>query len=641
MRHTTCVLAILASLLATLAATLAAAQGGVGAAEGHQVSLETFEQGIGGWIAADDRVPTGGSKQCLIQVAAGGAPDGGRQSARIEFSAGRGWASVGMTVDGRRWATEGFSALALWIRGDGQGEPVRISLHVQRPDAEGDYWQLIKLAGSDWERYNLRYFGFTNGQGKALSAADVPYIRRLEFARSGSWKAFSFGVDEIALMSQAAAPAIAKPEPPPVRPVGRSVSAGPDFSQTGVPALGQFGLNLGHPPTIIDGDDRTAADWAQGYASDLGPTVVRLRLDDYFDARREKYDLDLLDKHLAWVAAANCKAMICVNPPTVRADDAAAKQRVFAQFVATVSDVARRGAQANARRYYEIFCEPLVSGTFRDVSHVAAAYNKIAELIAHEDPNAAIGGPGLAAAFDEQIRGFLKSAERLDFLSFHLYGTHNILTTTDELFNAAADMRAGDLPSQLTLQEVRRLARQLRPNRLPEIYVTEFGMSSARDAQGACRDERTPTAFGAAWVAAAALCGSPYVDKLLYYRLGPGGWGMVTDAGQPDPVAWAAWMLRSYAPRGAQWLQQVRPDDQTLVFAVKTKTAYNLIVAYGGADVLELKLSPRGLPPLSQVRDRRITAADSGWKGAMLPTSPIQTEFLDGAGLLVVQYVPQ
>jgi hypothetical protein len=636
MRPTTSVHVILIALLASLSA----AQEGGGTGEDRLVSLETFEQGVGGWVAADDRAPAGGSKKCSVAISAGGAPNGGKQSARIEFSAASGWASVSMAVDGRQWAAEGFSALALWVRGDGQGEPVRISVHVQRPDAEADYWQLIKLVGTSWERYNLRSFGFTNGQGKALSAADVPYIRRLEFARSGSWKAFSFGVDEIGLLAQTAAPAVVQPTPP-VRPVGRSVSVGPDFSQSGTPALAQFGLNLGRPPTIIDGDDRTVSDWAQGYASDLGPTVVRVRLDEYFDARNERYDLDLLDKHLTWIGAAGCKAMICVSPPVVRAGDAAGKQRVFAQFVATVTEVVRRGAQANAHRYYEIFHEPLVSGTFRDVPHVVAAYNKLADLIAHEDPRATIGGPGFAAAFDEQIRGFLKSAERLDFLSFHLYGTHNILTTSDELFAAAHEMRAGDLPSQLTLQEVRRLARQLRPNKTPEIYVTEFGMNSARDARGACRDERTPTAFGAAWVAAAALCGSPYVDKLLYYRLGPGGWGMVTDAGQPDPIAWAAWMLRSYAPRGAQWLQQVRADDQTLVFALKTKTAYNLIVAYGGADVLELKLSPRGLPPLSQVRDRRISAADSGWKGAVLPTSPVQTEFLDGAGLLVVQYIPQ
>lgn len=628
------------TLPALLLAACAAAQGGVGAAEGRQIALETFEHGVGAWVVADDLAPRGGAKKCSITVSPEGAPNGGRRSARIEFSAGSGWASVSMAVDGRTWATEGFSALALWIRGDGQGEPVRINLHVQRPDGEGDYWQLVKLSGTAWERYNLRSFGFTNGQGKALPSADIPYIRRLEFVRNGAWKSFSFGVDEIALVSQAAAPVITRPEPPPVRPVGRSVSVGPDFGQLGTPALAQFGLNLGHPPTIIDGD-QTVADWAQGYASDLGPTVVRLRLDDYYDARREKYDLELMDKHLAWIAAAGCKAMICFSPPVVPSSDAAAKQRIFAHFVTTLTDIARRGAQAKVRRYYEIFNEPLVSGTFRDVAHVVVAYNKVAELIAHEDPQAVIGGPGFAAAFDDQIREFLKSAERLDFLSFHLYGTHNILTTADDLFAAAAEMRAGDLPSQLTLREVRRLARQLRPSRVPEIYVTEFGMNSSRDARGACRDERTPTAFGAAWVTAAVLCASPYVDKLLYYRLGPGGWGMVTEAGQPDPVAWAAWLLRSYAPRGAQWLQQVRADDQTLVFALKTKTAYNVLVAYGGADVLELKLSPRGLPPLSQVRDRRITAADAGWKGVVLPTSPVQTEFLDGAGVLVVQYIPQ
>lgn len=609
-------------------------------AQTAKLVVDDFEKGVDRWIANDDHVGAGPATKCSVRSVSGGAPGGGKQCARLDFKASTtGWASVSTAVDGAAWARAGCSTLSLWMRGDGKAEPIRVVLRVYDADTgtEVAYSQALKITGTSWEKYNLRSFGFVDAGGNALGLEDIRNLRMLQFARSGSWGTFELRVDEIAAVPGPAGEEI----PQPVQPeVARSFTVAPDFGSEGDTALAQVGVNLGHPPTVVENLDREAGAWAFGFVSDLGPTTVRVQLADYFDSRKEAYNLDLLNRHLQWIESCRCKPLVCLAPPQVPLTDTARKQRLYSVFVSAVMDTAKRGAQLKSQRYYEIFDEPLVSGGFTDVEHVVAAYNSLADLVAAADPRAVIGGPGFAAAFGEQVMAFLKGAQRLDFLSVHFYGTHNVLTDTKDLFESAVSGKSVDLPGQLSFQDVRHLLKVLR-RRPTEFFVTEFSLSAARDERGDCRDERATTAFGAAWETALVLSATPYVDKMAYFKLSGGGWGMLSEAGQPEPVAWAAWMLRNYAPRGGSRVEIRRLDDHTTVAAVKTKTAYNVLIAYGGLDPIEVKVDPRGLPALSQVRDRWIGNADTQWKGNILPLSTGQNMVLDGPGVLVVQYVPK
>ena len=630
-------LLVLAGLALPVMATAQPARGEAPA----RVVVEDFEQGIGRWFTNDDQAAgTRPSGKCAIHAVSGGAPDGGRQAARIEFTRSTtGWASVSVPVEGRKWAQAGCSKLAMWIRGDGSGEPLRVVLRVQttQPARDVAYSQVIRLDGAAWERFSFRFFGFTDTAGTALAPADIQHIRLLQFARNGSWGSFRFRVDEIVAEAEPGGPPI---PPPDATTPGKVITITPDFGRPGMPALAQIGVNLGGLPTILDATDGDASAWAAALVGDLGPCVVRLQLGDYFEARREAYNLELLNRHMDWVQRQNCRPLVCFDPPRAPEDQPQQKARLFEVFVRAVSELVAGRAGRGPPPYYEILDSPLVTGTFTDLDHVIGAYNTLADLVLAADPRARVGGPGFSSAWEDRIRRFLTGARRLHFLSFHFYGAHNVITDSETLFEASYRTRPSDLPNQLSFQEVKALVKTLRRDN-PEVFVTEFALNSARDERGLSRDERASTAFGAAWLAAALISGTPYVDKVLHWKLAPGGWGMISHGGTPETPYWAAWLMKNFAPRGSQHLQAMVLDDFTVAAAIKTRTAFNLIIARGATDPVELRIIPRNLPPLGQVRDRRVGEADRQWRGTILPLTANQTLLMDGAGVLVIQYIPR
>lgn len=603
------------------------------------VVVEDFGGGVGRWVTDDDGAAgTGPATKCAIYAMSGGPPGGGDRSARVEFQeAISGWASVSLPVDGARWAARHCSKLSLWVRGDGSGAAVHIILRVRTAEPARDvgYAQTIKLDSTDWENYSLRFFGFHDPGGAALAPEDVAQIKLLQFSQSGQWGHFRFRVADITAESEPGAAAPARPAPPVG---GKTVVLTPDFGKAGVQALTQFCFGLRGAPSILDGGDKGGLVWATAAASDLGPCAIRLNLADYWEPRREAYDLERLARHLAWVRQGNCRPLICLNPPQASTADEERKTRVFSAFVGAVSELVKTQAQEPAGVYYELFNDPLVAGGFEDVPHLVTAYNKLAELILATDPNAHVGGPGFSSPWDDRLEGFLRGAESLDFLSFHFYGTHNLQTDAQTLFDTACASRAEDIPHQVALARVARLVKTLR-TKPAEIYVTELALDASRDERGRARDQRVEGPFGAAWLAAAVLSAAPWVDKVFLYRLAGGGWGMIGDDGKPTPLYWTAWLLKHYAPRGAERLEVLRLGPLTLAATVRTRTALNLIVAHAGAEPLALAVEPQNLPPLGQVRERHL-GGEKGWTGSYLPRTGAQNLQLAGPGVLVVQYIP-
>jgi len=603
------------------------------------IVVEDFESGIGDWFTNDDEAAgEEPSKKCAIYAVSGAAPDSGEQCGRIEFHRARsGWASVSLPVEGRTWAEEGCSTLSFWIRGDGSGEPLRIVLRLQttKPKRDIAYSQVIRVEGTDWERYSFRSFGFSDTEGNILAPEDIQHIKILQFAKNGGLGDFRFRLDHIVVEAEPDALPIPKPVAETPR---KTITLEPDFAKAGPYALAQIGTNLGTPPTIADNEDDGAISWAYALLSDLAPCVVRVELDGYLDREAGTYDLDLLDQHLEWIARCGAKSLICLNVPSSPEDTPETKQQRFAAFVQAVTTVVEKGAEAGASRYYEVFDEPLLSDTFADVDHVVRAYNSLTKLIRGKDPKAQVGGPGFSSAWSERIEGFLKGADHLDFLSLHFYGTHSAITDSQALFEAAYKTRAGDLPQQLSFHSVCRLVKKLRDAPVP-VFITEFAMNSAQDETGDSRDERTSTAFGAAWLATAVASGTPFVDKMLHYQLKPGGWGIMSQSGSPEVSYWAAWLLKTYAPRGSVRQGVELCDDLAVAATIKTRSAHNVIVTYAGIDPIEIQVKPKNVPPLKQVRDRRISDGDAQWKGSVLVKEGDQTILMEGPGVVVLQYI--
>ncbi len=421
------------------------------------------------------------------------------------------------------------------------------------------------------------------------------------------------------------------PEPPAEQPLSVRV----DFGATIAPILGQVGVNLGSDLVPVL-DDPAAAAAHSRLLTELAPCVVRLRLSDFWDARIADYDLIRLNRAINWVADAGARTLVCLDPARVPLGDGGDTQwdPEFATVALRLAAMRRGGPHL---RYYELFDSPLLTGQFADVDELVAGYNELAMRVLAADPEARVGGPGLASAWDGKVRAFLEGAETLHFLSLQLYGAHNVAAGEQELFEAACAGLTSDLPGQLSLREVRHLAQALR-RPVPELFVTSMAMNSARRPGGEAADARIVTPFGAAWTAAAVLASSASADKFLHFKLFGAGWGIAERGGARNSPATAAWLLRTYAPRGSTLSGLLRPADDVLVAAVWTPTARNLFVVYAGAGPRAVVVDAWGIGSPVLVRERRLTS-----RGALvmsdLPNSAAQSIEFDGPGLSVIQFV--
>ena len=360
-----------------------------------------------------------------------------------------------------------------------------------------------------------------------------------------------------------------------------------------------------------------------------------MKLSDFYDARIGDYDLIELNRAINWVTDTGARALVCLDPAQVPADGGNLCLDPDFTTVALKVVALRRGGPV--ARYYELFDRPLLSGQFDSVEALVAAYNDLAQRVLAADPEARVGGPGLASAWESNLRGFLAEAEDLHFLSLHFYAAHTVTASTETLVDAALHGATSDLPEQLTLGQVQALAAELqRP--IPELFVTSMAMNSARRPDGTAADDRILGTFGAAWTAAAVLSSSSAADKLLHYKLFGTGWGLTNMRGAPNPAYHAAWLLHTYAPRGATLSALMSPADDVLIAAIWTPTARNAFVVYTGDETRTVVIDAVGVGTPVTVRERRLTSAGELYM-ADLPNSHSQSIQFDGPGVSVIQFI--
>ncbi len=599
--------------------------------ERASVVLDDFETGVGAWRTNDAQAAGERPSQiCAIYTVSRQEKGGTEQAAMVEFSAAETtWASVSLPMNGSVCADYGCRQLGLWFRGDGSDNTVEVALRALVGEERRDvsYVYSLKLDSKQWERRALRFFAFKDPEGTPLAEETLRKVYLLQFVKTGAWPALTFYVDDIH----------AEPIPGesvPTEPAAQ-LSTRVEFSRSMAPMLTQVGVNLGGELSPVLDSTSISRQISQGL-KELTPCVVRLRLADFYDQRAGDYDLMRLNHALNWIADTGARPLICLCPVRLPGNPGVGLEEQFVATAIKLVSLRRGGPQV---RYYELFDSPLLSGQFGMVEQLVSAYNQLSASVLAADPEARVGGPGLASAWDRNVRGFLGGAGTVHFFSLHFFGAHNALAERQALFSAAVDGLTSDLPNQLTLQQVKHLAHTVR-RPIPEIFVTSVAMNSARGEKGMTSDARLTGPLGAAWTAAAALSAGPYVDKLLHFKLFGGGWGLMDATGKIHLTHQAAWLVHTYAPRGSTVCQLLRPDPEVLMAAIWTPTSRNLITVYAGEQPRVLVADCWGIGSPLFVRERRLLA-DGELHMRNLPNTSAQTLKFDGPGISVIQFVSQ
>ncbi len=603
------------------------------AAPAHAISivLDDFEGGVGAWRTNDaEAAGEEPSDICGIYTVARQADGRTEQAALVEFlSAEETWASVSLPINGTLWAEHNVGQITMWLRGDGSDNTIDLTLRstVGEDRRDVSYVYKLPLKSTEWQHRAVRLFAFEDADGNSPDAEAIRNAYLLQFVKTGSWPTLNAWVDNIK-----AEPIPGAAEPPPEQ---QPLAVSLDFTRTVGRMRGQVGVNLGEDlGPILDG--RASMTALSRAVEQLTPCVVRMKLSDFYDPQIGDYDLIRLNRAINWVGDTGARVLVCLDPAQVPEEDGddLCPDPDFETVALKVVSLRRGGPHL---RYYELFDCPLLTGQFESVEELTDAYNDLALRVLASDPEARIGGPGFASAWEDRLRSFVTNANTLHFLSLHFYGAHNPDAAKSSLLEAALRGSTSDLPEQLTLTQVRALVEEAHQP-IPEVFVTAMAVNSARRTDGSSADDRTSDNFGAAWAAAAVLSSSTPVDKFLYYKLFGQGWGLTNQRGRPNPTYHAAWLLHTYAPRGSTLSQLLNPAEDLLVAAVWTSSASNAFVVYLGAEARTVVIEARGVGEPLMVRERRITS-DGELNMADLPNSSSQAIQFDGPGISVIQFV--
>ncbi len=615
---------MLRSGLATLI-LVAAAVGMLPASQA--VLIEDFETGAGAWMTNDGGVAGAKpAKLCGIYTTSDSAPGGGQQAGMIEFLEGKStWASVTIDINGQTWAQNNCTELSMWLRGDGSDSEVSVVLRAfyNRPhNPDVAYSQPVSLRGTQWRKLGLRFLGFKDKDGQTLTRDDLLHLTLLQFVKAGSWEPCRFYVDELRAESKAG-PIVSQQEVLEL-----------DFRRWSGAVRTQIGCNFGAAGAAIEAS-LEAQDTVGSVIRGLAPCVVRFVLDDYLRRDQEQYDIIRLNQHVNFIQRQGAKALICLHSPPTRPGDEAQKGQGLRQvFRATVRRLVTLRAGEPWGRYYELLSQPLLQPDLVTTYDVINAYNLLADQIIQADPDAWIGGPGLASPWEEHLSGFVGGANRLDFLSYHFWGAHTPVADAAQLLSAARTGQSPDLPGQLSFEVAGAQARwQRRPP--PEVFATQTGLNSATPSAG----QPTSEYFTGSWLAMAALAAAPYIDKLLYTPLSGDKVGFVDEEGQASAVYQAAWLVRTYMPRGSKLCHWLYPDDETIVAAIRTATANNVVIAYGGEGQRVFAIKVKQAGKLALARARKVDPSAQQIQFLDLPLATQQTIELAGPGVAVVQFI--
>lgn len=416
-----------------------------------------------------------------------------------------------------------------------------------------------------------------------------------------------------------------EPEVKPPTPPVRRTSVDVDFSKF----MGRTKLRVGGalaPGTTV----LNSAAAAQAIA-DAAWHLIRIRTSDVVG---DAGDTNRLEQLCNAIRAAHAYPLLCVDgtrSALLSGDDLAALGESLVQKL----NVER---QRNVL-FWEIMCEPTAGAQSLSLGDVLDTYHRCARRMQTIDPHIRVGGVGLPAPFSDQLERLVRNA-RMDFLSFHFYGTHNNSTDDPALMTGARTAAAVDLAEQLLPAS---LAGLLSASRSPhaKVFITECAPNSVRTPSGDARDQRIQGMFGAAWTTVLLTRLAGTVDEVLLAGVGNASWGVLDPAGNRLPGYWASYVFNSYVPLKSRICRAVSHDPDLVAFAVRTNTAGNVVLINTSPLNRQVEVSVEGLGALDFVRGRRLDLTTPHLQFEGRPTRPSQTVWAKGYSVNVVQFIPR
>ncbi|HIE09770.1 MAG TPA: hypothetical protein EYP65_07985 [Armatimonadetes bacterium] len=290
-----------------------------------------------------------------------------------------------------------------------------------------------------------------------------------------------------------------------------------------------------------------------------------------------------------------------------------------------------------SRLSFEIFESPDMGPDQMTAEETARYFVKARKAIKALLPWAEVGGPGLSAPWREEVEDFVGRCGRLDFLSFHFFGTHNASTSSGRLFRAAWEAVAADLPDQLTPGEVRATLIAVGHTKA-KVLITRLGVNSIRNPDGTPKDPRVSSGYSAAWLASFLASTSREVDSAIYYDALRPGWGLLRGE-KKTPAYYALWLFSTYFPRGAKACFR-SSSGPGFCFAARTKTAGNVLLVNISDFPVKFTVAAFGMGRLRMCRARIYRASKNSILYVPLPLRRIQRLILGPRDVAVVQFVP-
>ena len=598
------------------------------------ILLDDFEDGVGDWRTNDSTVADAGEvpKLCGIYASPEVPPGGGLQGAMIDFlPAKNAWASVSLPVNGQQWRENQVGQLSLWIKPETNRVSVIVTLRARVPVESGktedrSYVQEIKPPLNEWQHIALRFFGFRTKDGTPLDDDSLSHVYLLQFVETGAWARTRLYVDEIEVRPLVYADQQAPSQPRPDETVVI------DFRQDIGRCLAQIGFNLAAGALNRQASDEVAAQLSARTA-DLTPCVGRLRLGQYYDIGTHRFNVAGLNQDVNWLLAKGVKPLICLDMPAElpETEDMADVGAEFETMCTRLVEL-RRGTDISP--YYELFDEPMAR-RFDEVNELVAEYNRLSAALQRADPTARIGGPGLAQPDQWLVKEFLGGAVKPYFLSTYLRLPGPRWSDDPHLADAAL---RGALSAQdeWGYEQTARCMDQVRPR--PELFVTDWGIRRAPSVSSAAAGDEE--AADAVFLATSALSAMRYVDKLLWTQLvGPAS-ALLDANGEPRSAYWAAWLVNTYAPRGATCRARIPYSADTLIAAVTTQHAANVFIINRSPSPTTMTFEAVGVSVPETVRERKLDLAEAHTvQHRNLSLSTTQKVRFQGAGVSVIQFI--
>ncbi|MER3501492.1 MAG: hypothetical protein C4295_08490 [Candidatus Fervidibacterota bacterium] len=575
--------------------------------------LDNFEQGTKQWFVQTKQREGEDLPLVLLTTASWVPPDGGHQAGLFLWRrAGEGeWARFVFPLDGGQLSARKTKGLTFWWVGDGSQAVLTFTLVAERQGRERWFRAELSLP-SQWRQERLRWDAFRDEEGTSATVF-VRYLKELRIERQGPFEPFFFLLDELAAEG-------AMPFTPKV-----SVRAVVDFEQEQGVNLLRWGacwdekaLPLLKDPVARKRIAELRLGWARVMVSDL---VMRR---DFESAVR------LAQEWAIQVQRLNMVPVVTLSPLKPEDLPKGAFQQQVTFWVQRLLPTVK---------LYELFYRPAEPPLQLRPEILAIYFSSLQVALKQISPRVQVGGWGERGAWRERLQLLFAKAPRPDFFTLHFYGAYNASVSDEELMRAARETVSADLPDQVPLNRLEEWLRQVYPPSGVPLQVTECAPNAVRAKDGRPADERVANAFGAAWLAALFIQMAGKGETLVHYKLAGDGWGLLDEAGQPQPTYWAIWACNTYFPTGTTLVTGATNFAPVLLLAGKTATANNVLLVNTSPNGAEIQLEAIGVHGMKTVRVRLLQGQETP-SYTELPLTSLVRISLPPYGMGIVQFVP-